>query len=1116
MPKEGELQRDRIESTVISPSAPSPVNPAWTLNERYMLESELGRGGMGRVFTGRDIKLHRRVAIKFLARGSHNDDELRRFEQEARAAGSLNHPNVLTVLDIGTHEGNPYIVSELLEGGTLRERLRETSLAPETASNYLAQLADGLAAAHERGIVHRDLKPENLFITRDGRLKILDFGIAKLLEPQNESSDGQQPAQTQTGAVVGTMGYMSPEQVRGQPADRRSDIFSVGAILYEMLSGQRAFKADSLVETAYSIINDEPPELPEQVPADLQEMVWRCLEKKPEERFQTARELASALQSETGSRRTAATPPPQQALPWRRRWPLAAAAVLALVVAALAALGVQRWRERPSASVRTAREGAGQAAPMKSRRSVAVLGFKNLSGRPEDAWLSTALSEMLTTELAAGERLRTIPEENVARMKVELALKEAEALATDSLTRVRNNLGAEFVVVGAYLGLGNDAGGQIRLDVRLQDAAAGETISAVAQTGTQKNLFDLVSRVGAQLRRKLGVEEVSTAQAAVVRASFPAAPEAARLYSEGLAKLRAFDALGARDVLEKAVVEDPNHALAHSALSSAWSRLGYDAKAQEEAKKAFDLSTTLSREDRLQVEGRYRETNHEWNKAVEIYQTLCDFFPDKVEYGLRLVQAQIGAGKGKAALATAERLASLLPPGREDPEVYLAEAQAAQSFSDFKRMQEAAARAAATAEAREAKLVVATARLAEGIAFRGLGEPKKSRLANEEGQRIYAEAGDSAGVARARNNIGTLLKDQGDLAGAKAAFEESLAYWRKVGNPSAEAQLLNNLANVLADRDDLAGARRMHEQALAIRRELGNKGGMASSLIGIGNALYGEGDWAGAKRSYQESLAIARELEDRSRISLALNNLAALLLEQGELAAARTAYEELLSVRRAMGDKTGTAYALNNLGDLFCEQGDLASARKNFGEALALRMQLGEKGNVAYTQRLLAGLAIEEGNPAEAEQLAQKAIEEYHSEKAGDSEAGARTVQARAYLALGQPGKAQEVIGPALELSRKSQNRAARLAVEVVAAQVRASLGKSAAARESLKAALTEAQKHGFVRVELRARLALGEIEMKSGQAVAGRARLEALENDATAKGFALIAQKAAAARTHK
>src|SRR5215469_5452046 len=419
MPKEGELQRAGVEATVISPSAPhdSPVSSAWTLNERYILESELGRGGMGRIFTGRDIKLGRRVAIKFLAPGTHDDDELRRFEQEARAAGSLNHPNVLIVHDIGTHEGNPYIVSELLEGGTLREHLDGAPLLLESAIDYAAQLADGLAVAHERGIVHRDLKPENLFITRDGRLKILDFGIAKLLEPEIEGPDRPAPAQTQTGAILGTIGYMSPEQVHGQPADRRSDIFSAGAIAYEMLSGKRAFKAGSLVETAYAILNDEPPELPEHVPVEVQEIVWHCLEKKPEERFQSARELSLELQSlstspgsEAGSLRKAEKPPVP--LTHRRypRW-LFAAAVIALAVALSWALNVRRWRDRLLDGIKPTKDAAGPLAPLKTRRSVAVLGFKNLSGRSDDAWLSTALSEMLSTELAAGERLRTIPEE---------------------------------------------------------------------------------------------------------------------------------------------------------------------------------------------------------------------------------------------------------------------------------------------------------------------------------------------------------------------------------------------------------------------------------------------------------------------------------------------------------------------------------------------------------------------------------------------------------------------------------------------------------------------------------------------------------------------------------
>ena len=317
---------DAVDPTLTPPATDdSHANPPSTLNERYLIESELGRGGMGRVFAGRDVKLGRRVAIKFLARGTHPEEELRRFEQEARAAGSLNHPNVLTIFDIGMHEGNPYIVSELLDGLTLRERLTETPLAPKEATGYLAQLAEGLAAAHERGIVHRDLKPENLFITRDGRLKILDFGIAKLLEPEIEGPDRPAPAQTQTGAILGTIGYMSPEQVHGQPADRRSDIFSAGAIAYEMLSGKRAFKAGSLVETAYAILNDEPPELPEHVPVGMQEIVWRCLEKKPEERFQSARELSLELQShftsprsEAGSLGKAEEPPAQLT---HRRYP---------------------------------------------------------------------------------------------------------------------------------------------------------------------------------------------------------------------------------------------------------------------------------------------------------------------------------------------------------------------------------------------------------------------------------------------------------------------------------------------------------------------------------------------------------------------------------------------------------------------------------------------------------------------------------------------------------------------------------------------------------------------------------------------------------------------------
>ena len=266
--------------------------------ERYEIERELGQGGMGRVFVALDRKIGRKVAIKMLAAGLHGEEALRRFEQEARAAGALNHPNILDVHDIGTWQGEPYIVSELLEGETLSERLRRGPLPLADTTAFALQLAQGLCAAHDKGVIHRDLKPENLFVTKEGRLKILDFGIAKLVEPplpESETLPSSRP-RTQTGAILGTVGYMSPEQVRGQPVDYRSDLFSSGTILYEMLTGRTAFERDTPVETGSAILNDELPPLPAQVPLQLQNIVRCCLEKKPQDRFQSTHELALQLQ----------------------------------------------------------------------------------------------------------------------------------------------------------------------------------------------------------------------------------------------------------------------------------------------------------------------------------------------------------------------------------------------------------------------------------------------------------------------------------------------------------------------------------------------------------------------------------------------------------------------------------------------------------------------------------------------------------------------------------------------------------------------------------------------------------------------------------------------------
>ncbi|HET8825418.1 MAG TPA: protein kinase, partial [Terriglobales bacterium] len=309
----------------------------------YEIESPLGAGGMGEVYRARDTRLGRDVALKILPESfAHESDRLHRFEQEARAVAALNHPNILAVFDIGESNGAPYLVSELLEGETLRVVLDRGAIPPRKAIDYAVQIAQGLAAAHEKGIVHRDLKPENVFVTKDARIKILDFGLAKVAQKASAAtSDGATMTSSHTamGVVMGTASYMAPEQVRGEQVDARTDIFAFGAVLYEMVSGKRAFRRDTAAETMTAVLKEDPAELTDTghpVPPSLDRIVRRCLEKNPEQRFQSAKDLSFALSALSGTDSSAVA----KIAPSGKRahaLPLSASlAVMVLIVAALA------------------------------------------------------------------------------------------------------------------------------------------------------------------------------------------------------------------------------------------------------------------------------------------------------------------------------------------------------------------------------------------------------------------------------------------------------------------------------------------------------------------------------------------------------------------------------------------------------------------------------------------------------------------------------------------------------------------------------------------------------------------------------------------------------------
>ncbi|MGZ3438218.1 MAG: protein kinase domain-containing protein, partial [Polyangia bacterium] len=335
--------------------------------DRYRILHERGRGGMGRVFAARDQRLDRDVAIKVLLAEPGDPRALERFEKEARAASRINHPNIATVYDVVATDDGPGIISELLDGATLRDRLAAGGAAsPDEARTLGLQLAEGLAAAHEGGVVHRDLKPSNLFVTRDGRLKILDFGLAKLVELDGKA------AVTQEGIPAGTVGYMSPEQVRCATVDARSDLFAAGIVLYELVVGRRPFEGTSRHEIESRIVDRDPDPLPPSVPASLSAIILRCLEKAPERRFQSARELAAARS------------------PRRRRvWALLVAAAALAVAAGAYPLARRARRSRPA-----------------DPPSVAVLPFRDLSPATGQAFLSDGIAEDVLTALARVDGLR--------------------------------------------------------------------------------------------------------------------------------------------------------------------------------------------------------------------------------------------------------------------------------------------------------------------------------------------------------------------------------------------------------------------------------------------------------------------------------------------------------------------------------------------------------------------------------------------------------------------------------------------------------------------------------------------------------------------------------------
>jgi tetratricopeptide (TPR) repeat protein len=598
-----------------------------------------------------------------------------------------------------------------------------------------------------------------------------------------------------------------------------------------------------------------------------------------------------------------------------------------------------------------------------------------------------------------------------------------------------------------------------------------------------------------------------------VRASLPSNPESVRLYSEGLAKLRVLDAPAARDLLQRAVAADPNFALGHSALADALASMGYDAKAQEESKKALDLSSGLSHEERLWIEGRDWALNRKWDKAVEIYRTLFDFFPDNIEYGLRLANAQMHARTVDEALATLSALRNLPSPDRDDSRIDLQAADVYDIKGAYKEQLSAAQTAANRARDLGAKLLLARALNQQARSYEKQGKLDDAIRCAQEVQGILGSEGERAEVAKALTITGIVRFDQGNFTDAATAYKKALAIERETGDKHSTATTLNNLANALGEQGDLAGSIKMLNEALLTFREVGDKHSAAAVLGSMAARILQQGDLKQGKKMLEEGLAASREIGDRERAGTALYNLGEVLRWQGDLKGARKMYEQSEELSKQIGDQSGVAYALFSLGDVSTAEGDLNGARDKYNQSLALRTQMGEKGNIAETQMALAVLLIEEGRNDDAETALHPSKDEFHSEGLGDDEILADSLLARISLSQGKLEEAQKETSAAHDLLTKSQDFSVRLRASIVQARVQAA-SKPEDAIRNLQETIATAKKSGYLGYQLEAQLALGEVLLKSGKNSAGLTQLSEVRNVAQAKGFGLILRKASQAET--
>ena len=1054
------------DRTLTDPAAqrqppPPAFKPGAMVGGRYEVVQMLGAGGMGQVYEAVDTALDGRVALKTLRpQVARRQEFVERFRREIYTARKVTHYNVCRIFDLGFDGEQPFLTMELVRGETLRDRVqREGRLGVDQALPLLRGMAAALDAAHAAKVVHRDFKSSNVMLEPSGRVVVTDFGLALPLDDEK----WQQFDLTHSGLLIGSAPYMAPEQVEGGPVDERTDVYALGVVMFEALTGTLPWTGDTPIAIATRRLHEDPPSPRSRVPdldARWERVILRCLQRDPAQRFASAGEVVRALTGE------------EQPVRARRRWPLAVA--VACLLAGAAGLTLRRHAHAPSV-----------------RPSVMVLSLHNRGQAHDDDWIGVALAQLVSTEMEAGEKALIVPGETVARLQQSMALDGDGPLAKKPLADLRAGSNARFVIAGSFV----TAGPSVRADFLLQDAETGETSARISESGERGQLFELVTRAGARLRQALGV-----GPAANVSVSLPHDPNAARLYAEGLDLAHRFEPQAARARFEQAIAAEPDFPLSHSALAQVLFDVQEEKLAAAEAARALDLARDLPRRERLWIEGLRAGAQSNWNEAIRVYGAIFTFFPDDLDAGLALAAAQDSAERSQDSLATLDLLRKLPPPAGDDGRIDYSEADSAMSLYDYKRALAAAQRAVDKARTHGHRKLLADALRVQARALMGDEKTAESRAAADAARAISHALGDRGGEGRCLVLAAIAYNSKGAFDKAEAAAREALTILEPLGAKRDIAWAWNNLAGSLFYRGEFEQARPAFERAAAIDHEAGALGDEAAAVANIGAVLLRQGRLGEAQAQMERALALRHELKQTAAEALTAVTLAQILRVQGKLAVARKRAEEGVALARSAGGKMELRTGLGTLCMVAQEQADFAAAHRALDEAKKLTEEMKDANSITYTWEAEVALALEERQLDVVIAAARPLIEYLVKQGDHDNELTARINLAEALAGKGRLAEAHQEIDRATKLGAASEQEELKIDLALASARVALASGNAAEAQRLLVPGIEIARKMGNDQSALELRLELAHAR-RSASAV------RSLEREAKQRGFERVAR---------